>query len=162
MNLDRPSADDAYKLLHWGTPPTHHEQVWTLDGAYAQPVAEILACSYPAVKGGKRDIYRHDFKEMDGRGPYLLEACPDKSRHRTPNGAPETAALGRLIDLELRDLETGEEFLALTPFFWICTTADAFDRRKGGPVLLGSRFKPLYAIEQRNGAPYITEHGIIA
>ncbi len=115
-------------------------------------MAEILACSYPAVKDGKRDIYRHDFHQQDGRFPYLLEACPDKTQYRTPNGAPETAALGRLIDLELRDLETGEEYVALTPFFWICTTADAFDRRNGGPVLLGSRFKPLYAIEQRNGA----------
>jgi len=154
-------TEDAYRLIHWGTPPTHVEKVWTLDRQYAKPVAEIVACSYPAIKQGKRDIYRHDFPKMNGRGPYLLEACEERSRYRTPNGAPDTAALGRLIDLELKPIGGGETFVVLTPFYWICTTEKALDRRTGGPVLLGNRFKPLYAIEQRKGNPYITEHGII-
>ncbi|MCH9802133.1 MAG: hypothetical protein K0U62_11485 [Actinomycetia bacterium] len=157
-------ADEAYEALHWGTPPIQTEDILILDQQKAVPVAECVACSYVTVKDGVPAIWRHDFKRIGGRGPFLLEVPERASKdatHRTVKVAnpSDMIALGRLIDLELLDLD-GNPMTVYTPFMWVCTTTECL-KPAGGPVLLGSRFEVPYGIEHRRGAPYINERGIV-
>lgn len=142
-----------YKALHWGDEPEGVEDLLVAQG-YGQPVAEIEAISYVTSKEGKVAVFRHDFSRQDGRYPYLLEAKPGRGGIALPKASSRLVALGRVIDLELSD-----RGVVYTPFLWVVTTyADA---DKGGPVLLASRFAPIYAIEHRGGNPHVREHGII-
>jgi len=157
-------TDAAYEALHWGTPPIQTEDILVLDSQKAVPVAECIACSYVTVKDGVPAVWRHEFKQIGGRGPFLLEAPDKRSKDATHTTVrvkdPEgMIALGRLIDLELLDFD-GNPMTAYTPFLWVCTTAECIEA-KGGPVLLGSRFEVPYGIEHRRGAPYINERGIV-
>lgn len=160
------AVDRAYEALHWGTPPFQTEEILVLDRQKGIPVAECIACSYVTVKNGKPAIWRHEFKHINGRAPYLLEV-PEKSSRAakiyTPrvNRPKDLIALGRLIDLEVRFLEGPDDIRTVhTPFMWVCTTTECLGR-SGGPVLFGSRFEVPYAIENRRGAPYINERGIV-
>lgn len=170
-NPDDPN--DAYEYLHWGTPPTGNEDVKVVNSDYGTPVAHVKACSYTTNKGGEANTYRHQFAKVAGEYPALLEANPrgrkrnwnrgHKKIHQLINGQ-DVIAIGRLIDLELEDGR-----VVLTPFLWVCTTTEVFKRhmkrgraKTGGPVLLASRFEVPYAIEHRQGCPYVTEHGIIS
>lgn len=145
-----------YRTLHWGTEPTHVEELLVPQG-FGSPVAEVKAISYVTIKEGEPTVYRHDFSRQDGRYPYLIEASEgsrDSDSISFPKGGKDLIALGRVIDLELSDSRR-----VYTPFLWVVTTKA--DKSKGGPVLLASRFAPLHGIEHRNGNPHIKEHGII-
>jgi hypothetical protein len=156
----------AYEALHWGTPPFQTEDILVLDHQNAVPVAECVACSYVTVKDGQPAIWRHEFGKIRGKGPALLEVPPRKTsaaKKKTPrvSNPSDVIALGRLIDLEIIYPDDPNTIHTVyTPFIWVCTTVECLSRR-GGPVLLGSRFEVPYAIEHRNGAPYINERGIV-
>jgi len=164
---------DAYEYLHWGDGPTGEESVKVVNSEYGVPVAYVKACSYTTKKGGEAATYRHVFAKVDGKYPALIEGLK-KGRVRNWNkghkkiyqliNGQDVIAIGRLIDLELDDGR-----VVLTPFMWVCTTTEVFKRHAkggrsatGGPVLFASRFDVPYALEQRAGVPYVTEHGIIS
>jgi hypothetical protein len=159
------SDDLSYQRLHWGTSPDSVEDMSILDKSCVMvPVAELVAISYATVKNGKPDVYRHEFKKINGRGPYLLE-LPDREPNedegfRPPKGGTRSEAMGRVVDMECADGS-----VIFPTFYWVCTTPRCPRGEKGGPVLLGNRFDPLYAIEHRkyrnHTVPYIREHGII-
>ncbi len=144
-----------YKTLHWGTEPTHIEELLVPNG-FGLPVGGLKAISYVTVKEGEPTVYRHAFTKQEGRYPHLLEAC-EGGRTRDcidfPRASKNLISLGRVIDLEFDD---GRRIY--TPFLWVVTTEA--DKKRGGPVLLASRFAPIHAIEHRKGNPYIVEHGI--
>ena len=143
-----------YKTLHWGTEPTHIEELLVPQGD-GDPVGELEAISYVTVKEGEPTVYRHEFSKKDGRFPYLLESKDGKSgKYKFPKASSRLIALGRVIDLEV----VGGRCI-YTPFLWVVTTQA--DKDRGGPVLLASRFGPIHAIEHRDGDPHIREHGII-
>ena len=162
----RDEAARAYEALHWGTPPFQTEDILVLDHQKGVPVAECIACSYVTVKDDKPAIWRHDFKQFDGRGPYLLEVPERRTKAATVytprvRRPKDVIALGRLIDLEIRFLDGPDDiFTVYTPFLWVCTTTECLTKQ-GGPTLFGSRFEVPYAIENRQGCPYVTERGII-
>lgn len=143
----------TYEALHWGDAPTGVEELLVPTGR-GKAVAPLVAISYITSKEGKGTVFRHTFEEEDGRLPNLLLVDP-AGRVPLPKASSRLIALGRVIDLEL-----GDGRRVYTPGLWVVTTyADAAN---GGPVLLASRYGPEYAIEHRNGKPYIREHGIIA
>ncbi len=149
----------SYETIHWGTQPRYVEDLYVPAGS-GSPICQLVAVSYVTVKEDEPTVYRHDFKKKNGRFPYLLEAST-KSRSGEiafPKPGKDLIAMGRVIDFETLD-EHGEEGRIYTPFLWVVTTKA--DAKKGGPVLLASRFKPIYAIEHRDGDPHIKEHGII-
>jgi hypothetical protein len=142
-----------YEALHWGDQPQAVEDLLVPQG-YGKPVTEVEAISYVTSKEGKVAVFRHDFSQQDGRYPYLLEATPGRTAYALPKASSRLVALGRVIDLELADGR-----VIYTPFLWVVTTFA--DDSTGGPVLLASRFAPIYAIEHRNGKPHVKSHGII-
>ena len=149
----------SYEKIHWGTEPRYVERLLVPSG-YGDPIAQVFAISYVAVKGGEPTVYRHDFSKKDGRYPYLIQA-PRGSRKgsiKFPNPETDLIAMGRVIDFEMIDAE-GNEDRIYTPFLWVVTTKA--DAKTGGPVLLASRFETPYGIEHRGGDPHIKEHGII-
>lgn len=127
-------------------------------GTRGTPVAELVAISYLAVKAGKPEVFRHEFDRLDGRGPYLLESGKGSSRH--PAAVADMICLGEVIDLEAVDPDGGDNLFIATPFYFVCSTADALSDA-GGPVILASPFGADFAIEVRRNQPYIREHGII-
>ena len=149
----------SYELLHWGTKPSYVEKLYVPDG-YGEPVVQLEAISYVTIKEGEPTVYRHDFGKKDGRLPYLLQASSSgrSGGIKFPKPGRDLIALGRVIDFETVD-EDGNTGRIYTPFLWVVTTKA--DTKKGGPVLLASRFKPTHAIEHRDGDPHIIEHGII-
>jgi len=152
----------SYELLHWGTPSRYVEKLYVPEGIGA-PTIQLEAISYVTVKDGEPTVYRHDFGKKEGRFPYLLVATtgrPKKGEEliEFPTPGKDLIALGRVLDFETLD-EEGNKGRIYTPFLWVVTTKA--EKKKGGPVLLASRFKPSYAIEHRDGDPHIIEHGII-
>lgn len=143
----------TYQALHWGDEPEGVEDLLVPQG-YGKPVAEIEAISYVTSKEGKVAVFRHDFSKQGGRFPYLLEVSPGRSGVPLPKASSRLVALGRVIDLELKGKR-----VVYTPFLWVATTYA--EESKGGPVLLASRFEPIYAIEHRGGNPHVKSHGII-
>jgi hypothetical protein len=149
----------TYELLHWGTPAKYVEKLYVPEGS-GTPTIQLEAISYVTVKEGDPTVYRHDFGKKQGRFPYLLVAGSRATKDMVPFPTPgkNLIALGRVIDFETVD-ENGNKGRIYTPFLWVVTTMA--DKKKGGPVLLASRFRPAYAIEHRDGDPHIIEHGII-
>ena len=149
-----------YETLHWGTEPKYIEEMLAPVG-YGNPVGELVAISYVTIKDGEPTVYRHDFGKYDGRYHYLLEGTPDgRGKYAFPRPTKDLIAMGRVIDLELADLNEPENIRRVyTPFMWVCTTRA--DKNKGGPVILASRFGPIHGIEHRGGNPHVKEHGII-
>jgi len=149
----------SYETIHWGTQPRFVEELLVPKGR-GEAVGELEAISYVTVKKGDPTVYRHEFERFDGRLPYLLEGRTDgKGSFAFPRPSSDLIAMGRVVDMELIDPETGEKRRIYTPFLWVVTTKA--DPKVGGPVLLASRFAPIHAIEHRNGNPHIKEHGII-
>lgn len=143
-----------YKTLHWGDEPTHIEELQVPQGT-GQPVGQIEAISYVTVKEGKPTVFRHEFEKFAGRYPHLIEASSRAAGGVPfPKASSRLVALGRVIDIELKG---GRRIY--TPFYWVVTTHASTS--KGGPVLLASRFAPIYGIEHRSGNPHIKGPGII-
>lgn len=153
---------DAFREIRWGTDPTEIISAKLPSHKYGKPVAELLACSYTATKSGKVETFRHEFdtqydsEEGRRRGPYLLEVSREETMYLLPSPEKNTVSLGYLIDLELVD-----GTVVFTPFYYVCSTSAVLSR-EGGEVLLASELQgPRYAIEHRNGRPFIKAHGII-
>jgi len=151
--------DRTYRAIRWGNRPSEQRDMQLPRGTKGTPVAELVAISYLSVKAGKAEVFRHAFDRIAGRGPYLLEV-EKRGKFSFPPSAGETVSLGHIIDLEATDPQTGESTVILTPFYFVCTTADALTP-KGGPVLLACTYGPDFAIESRGNRPFIREHGII-
>ncbi len=145
----------AFSEIRWGESPSEVIDVKVArPGAPARPVCALRACSYITTKAGKPEVYRHAFKKVNNRYPYLLELDSDGD-YRTPDTGSEVICLGQLIDVETVDGE-----VILTPLTYVATTEECLEPQ-GGPVLFVSPFDPSFALEHREGTPYIRAHGII-
>lgn len=155
-----------YELLHWGTPSSHVEDMQWPSNEPGVLGARIRAISYVTRKGSAQ-VFEHVFGDTeDGMArdyvqPRILwlDGRPGRKSGATCHAPRELVALGRLVDVELAD---GDRLHPVA--HWICTTPTAQGR--GGSVIIASRFRPLFAVEQvqwrGDFAPFITEHGIVA
>jgi len=140
-----------YEEMHWGkTPPRGEFDVKQAIGPM-RIVGEIAAISYASDKGEDGKIYRHEFEQHDGRGPYLLHESDDGDQEiRIENPAPQHEGLGQVIDFELKDgrrlVVGGGAMLGVDP--------------KSGMLSIVSERGVPYQIEQRPNGHFVTEHGI--
>lgn len=137
-----------YEDLHWGDEANRQTAMKAATGR-ASKIEELKACSYVARKGGKAQIFRHEFRQVDGRGPYLLKVGTGSYEVEGP--PVETISIGRAIDFE-----TIDERVLLGAGCFFVTDAD------GEAVYLVSTESVSYAIEQRLDGPFVTERGIEA
>jgi hypothetical protein len=138
-----------YDDLHWGTPAKYRTKLSCLSGR-ASVVGECRACSYVTIKADKPDVYRHQFKVVDGRGPYLLRG-DTKGDYELGSCPDDTIAVGRALDFEMKD---GTR--------WICGVDLFLVTDRGGDHLWLVGPNIPYELEKRSTGPIVTVRGIEA
>lgn len=144
----------SFKSLHWGTDENYVEELWVPSNEPGSAVVPLRAISYVTVKDGKPEVFRHEFSKVAGRYPQLID-LQTRGDLRSPLATKSLVCLGHVIDLE-----PTQGSRILVSGVWVCTTQGDVPA-EGGPVLLASRIKPLYAIERRSGKPGIRNEGIV-
>lgn len=137
----------TYTETHWGTRPSGTTDIKVATGR-ATPIGSLRAISYVTQKGDEHAVYRHEFTQFDGRGPYLLKGAKN-GKYVISDDIPPLISVGRVIDFEL---ENGRRIL--TSGLWVCHDAS------GDQIWLASHNGVPLGIEERSRGPKMTEHGI--
>jgi len=144
-----------YSDLHWGDDPSRDTNMKVLCGP-VRAEGEIRAISYVTSKDARPQIFRHAFErhrdDQEGREryPYLLRADNSGDIEIDKRAVPpDSIAIGRLVDIELKD---GQRVLG--GLAWLVTDSS------GEHVWIASPYGVDFAVEPREGGHHVTRHGI--